>query len=213
VAKRPNDVKDCLIGSVKCFTEPASPPSRFRIATVPNSSHRSLVRLTWIHSLAAAGCLVFSGCSALNKASLDPMIEGAAPLQGSDSAELYQRIRQAKTQNSIVLQVQGDSEPVRILPLPPDGRAVFVSDLLRQTGVQEKMGRMHVVVYRSSPVDFAGAKMDVRFDESGETVRPETDYHLQSGDRIKICPDPTSAMSRLFDQMLPANASRAIVGH
>jgi hypothetical protein len=165
-----------------------------------------------MHCMAAVVLLISGGCSALNKTSVDPVFEGSVPLQGSDSAELYQRIRQAKAQNSIVLQVEGDSEPVRILPLPPDGRAVFISDLLRQTGVQEKIGRMQVVVYRSSPVDFAGAKMEVRFDESGETIRPETDYHLQTGDRIKICPDSTSAMSRLFDQIIPANASKAIVG-
>lgn len=186
--------------------------SLFGIRAVPTYfQHRSSRRVGALQ----VGILVVlfgGGCTSFTKSSIDPITDGSVPLQGSDSAEVYQRIRQAKAQNSIVLQVDGDSEPVRILPLPPDGRAVFVSDLIRQTGIQEKLGRMHVTVYRSSPVDFAGAKMDVRFDESGESIRPETDYHLQSGDRIKICEDTSSSFGRLLDQIVPANASKAIVG-
>ena len=87
-----------------------------------------------------------------------------------------------------------------------------VGDLLKQTGIQEKMGRMLVTVYRPSPTDFAGAKMVVRFDDEGETVRPDTDYSLQAGDRVKISKDTTTSMSRFIDQILPANASRAMTG-
>lgn len=140
------------------------------------------------------------------------MLDQAVPLQGSEAAEMYKRIQQAKSQNSIVLQVSGDSQPIRVLPLPADGTPVFVSDLLKQTGIQEKMGRMLVSVHRSSPADFAGAKMDVRFDEEGETIRPETDYALRSGDRVKIMKDPQTSFGNLLDQILPSNASRAFIG-
>ena len=175
-----------------------------------------LLRIAGRFSLAVAtGAILVSvsgGCSLFPKSGKDALADGSVALQGSESADTFQRIRQAKAQNAIVLQVTGDSEPIRVLPLPPDGRAVFVSDLLRQTGIQEKLGRMHVTVYRSSPVDFMGAKMDVRFDEDGEVVRPETDYALQAGDRIRIAKDTTSRLNKLIDQILPPNGSKAIAG-
>jgi len=152
------------------------------------------------------------GCSMISKPSKDLMFDQQVPLQGSDSNEAYQRVRQAKSQNALVLQVEGDSQPIRVLPLPADGRPVFVGDLLKQTGIQEKMGRMIVTVYRPSPADFAGAKMVVRFDEEGETVRPETDYSLQAGDRVKISKDTSTSLGKFIDQILPANMSRAVVG-
>ncbi len=153
-----------------------------------------------------------TGCSILGKPSRELAFDESAALQGSDSAEVYQRIRQAKTQNAVVVQVADDSQPIRILPLPADGRSVFVSDLLKQTGVQDKLGRMLVTVYRSSPVDYAGAKMVVKFEDKGDAVRPETDYALQAGDRIKIAKDTSTAIGGIFDQILPSNGSRAIVG-
>jgi|GEM_PF-2058669 len=156
--------------------------------------------------------ILFGGCSTFSKSAGDNRLETTLPLQGSDSADACQQMRQARSQNSIVLQVDGDSKPVRVLPLPPDGKPVFVSDLLRQTGIQEKMGKMLVTVHRGSPVDYEGAKMDVRFDEDGESVRPETDYSLQSGDRIRIRKNPKTAFSNLVDQILPTNASRAMIG-
>ncbi|MGV3486827.1 MAG: hypothetical protein ACO1RT_20595 [Planctomycetaceae bacterium] len=166
-----------------------------------------------VHRIAALVLLLAcSGCSTLIKSASDTSLVQAASLQGSESAEVYKRIQQAKSQNSIVLQVTGDSQPIRVLPLPSDGTPVFVSDLLRQTGIQEKMGRMLVSVHRSSPVDYAGAKMEVRFDEEGESIRPETDYALQSGDRIKIAKDPRTSFGNLMDRIIPSNASRAIVG-
>lgn len=153
-----------------------------------------------------------TGCSAFPKGMGKLSTESGEPLQGSESAAAFQRIREAKSQNSIVLQVSGDSQPIRVLPLPQDGTPVFVSDLLRQTGLQDKFGRMMVTVHRSSEFDYVGAKMDVRFDDSGKIIRPETDYCLQAGDRIKIAKDPRTSFGSLLDEILPTNASRAIVG-
>jgi hypothetical protein len=162
-----------------------------------------------VSTLLAMNC---GGCSMFNKSSKELMYDQQVPLHASDSNETHKQVQQAKSQNSLVLQVEADSQPIRVLPLPPNGRPVFVSDLLKQTGIQEKMGRMIVTVYRPSPVDFAGAKMIVRFDDEGETVRPETDYSLQAGDRVKISKDTTTSLSKFVDQIIPPNASRAIIG-
>lgn len=103
----------------------------------------------------------------------------------SDPGEVFRRLREAKTQNSVVVQVAGDPEPFRVLPLPPEGDSVFVSDLLSQTGIQRKLGRVAATVYRVTPASPLGLPMEVRFDSRGE-VRPDSDYALRAGDRLKV---------------------------
>lgn len=153
-----------------------------------------------------------SGCSLFRKPSQDP---GAlsAPLTGSESTAVYQRIREAKSQNSIVLQIAGDSSPIRVLPLPPDGQSVFISDLLQQTGLQDKFGHMRATLYRATPEAPSGVPMEVRFDERSGEIRPEADYALQAGDRIKIAKQEKPAFGGMFDQLLPSNGARALRGY
>jgi len=204
----PNDVTDCLIRMLSMKFVIAD-NSLLGIAQVNPYFHRLPISTLWVVAIAIVCC---GGCSLLQKSGGNKGLDATMALQGSESADAFQRMRQAKSQNAIVLQVEGDSEPIRVLPLPPDGRPVFVSDLLRQTGVQEKMNRMLVTVHRSSPVDYEGAKMDVRFEEDGDAIRPETDYALQSGDRIRIRKDSRTAFGNMMEQILPANASRAVIG-
>ncbi len=156
--------------------------------------------------------LSLTGCSVFGKSSAKGLGEKPIALEGSDSAEAFKRLKQAKSQNAIVLQIDGDSMPIRVLPLPPDGRPVFVSDLLKQTGIQEKMGRILVTVYRPADDGYSSARMDVRFDQSGEKVRPECDYSLRAGDRIRIVEDTNTGITSMLDSLLPSNASKAIIG-
>lgn len=169
----------------------------------------------WICLVALAAA---PGCQVLGKPGLGKLGGGASadeatPLRGNASVEVYQRIREAKSQNSIVLQVAGDSTPIRVLPLPPDGRAVFVSDLLQQTGVLDKLGHVRATLYRNTPQAPSGIPMEVRFDESSGAVRPEADYALQAGDRLKVVKEERSAFGGMFDQLLPANGARALRGY
>jgi|GEM_PF-1432751 len=153
-----------------------------------------------------------SGCSLFRKPSQDPMTL-SAPLQGSESAAVYQRIREAKSQNSIVLQIAGDSSPIRVLPLPPDGQSVFISDLLKQTGLQDKFGHLRATLYRATPAAPSGVPLEVRFDERSGEIRPEADYALQAGDRLKIAKQERPAFGGMFDQLLPSNGARALRGY
>jgi hypothetical protein len=100
--------------------------------------------------------------------------------------EIYNKVRQARAQNSVVLQVVGDDEPFRILPLPPDERSVFVSDLLKQTGVLNKLGAVDAVLYRQAPGTINGLRMVVQMSIDKRTVRPESDYALKPGDRLRV---------------------------
>ena len=130
-----------------------------------------------------------TGCSAFQIK--DPASEKYRPsdpgyLAGAQSMEVYQKVRQAKAQNGIVLEVVGDSEPVRVLPLPPGGQSVFVSNLLEQTGVLQKIGALDAVLYRSSPSSIEGVRMEVRMGKNHRSVQPESDYALQPGDRLRV---------------------------
>ncbi len=105
-------------------------------------------------------------------------------LDGSFTEDTYNAIQQARASGGIVLHVPQDSDPVRVLPLPTDGQSVRVSDLLRQSGLQTKLTSMDVMLFRSLGPNPSGLRLNVRM--QNQIVRPETDYALQPGDRIKV---------------------------
>lgn len=139
------------------------------------------------------------GCQLLGQA--DPSLT-ADGLQAPQSRELFRQIRQAEANQAVILEVVGDSPPFRVLPLPPEDQSVFVSELLAQTGVQEKLGRIKAVVYRATPEIPAGLPMEVRFYPRGGEIRAECDYALRPGDRLRVAKDDSLA-SGLFDWILP----------
>ena len=144
-------------------------------------------------------------------------IGGAATLPSSSFTEdAYKAVRRAKESNSVVLQIVDDEGPVRVLPLPTDGASsaatmgfaggngdpptVYVSTLLKQTGLVEKLGSIEMALYRPSPNSFEGVRMDVAL--SGQEVRPETDYALQAGDRLVVRRDSRIALDNMIDLVL-----------
>jgi len=183
-------------------------------ANPPAVTQNRVFDQTWVGlmGLCLLALISGSGCSLFRKPSPDPTAL-SAPLKGSDSAAVYQRIREAKSQNSIVLQIAGDSSPIRVLPLPPDGQSVFISDLLKQTGLQDKFGHVRATLYRATPESPAGVPMEVRFDERSGEIRPEADYALQAGDRLKIAKQEKPAFGGMFEQLLPSNGARALRGY
>ena len=109
---------------------------------------------------------------------------------GALTEEAYLKIREAKAQNAIVLQVAGDPEPVRVLPLPDAGQSVFVSELLTQTGVMSRFGAIDATLYRAAPNSIAGIKMQIEI--SNGRIDPASDYSLRPGDRIQVTRRRTS---------------------
>lgn len=151
-------------------------------------------------------CLILfgvSGCNMLpgktDRTDYQPI---GIELSQAQSADAYLAVRQARAQHSIVLQVLGDDEPFRILPLPTEGKSVFVSTLLEQTGVIKNVGKAEVMLYRPSPHAIDGLQMDVKMNAKGSGVRPETDYALQPGDRIQVAKVETDAFQSIIDMTL-----------
>ena len=145
-----------------------------------------------VKSLLLAMLVVMApGCSVIQHQRDDDEDRYRASVPGMDmsaagSADTYMKVRQARAQNGVVLQVAGDDTPVRLLPLPGEGKSVFVSTLLEQTGVLEEFGSLDVTLYRSSVDTIDGIPMAVKMTSNGQRVRPESDYALQAGDRLRV---------------------------
>ncbi len=174
-------------------------------------THSSLQRMGWLSlAMMAAG---MTGCSSFNLPQLPTFslnqsepkyisVDSGVELQGATSEELYHKVRQARAQNSIVLQVIGDETPVRVLPLPPGEKSVFVSNLLTQTGVQRKLGAVDAVLFRHSPDTIGGIRMVVKMSSDKRTVRPESDYALRAGDRLRVEKAASPGLQELIQMTL-----------
>jgi hypothetical protein len=143
---------------------------------------------------------MFSGCTTLNISQLElppspfskpkanpyPGIQTGFEIEPEAAEQVYNGVREAKARNAVVLQVVGDSSPVRVLPLPQDGRSVTVSTLLSQTQVTKKMGAISATLYRPAADSIAGMPLEIKLEKDGRSVRPETDYALHAGDRLRV---------------------------
>ncbi|MBB3207202.1 hypothetical protein FHS27_003021 [Rhodopirellula rubra] len=202
-------------------------------ASVKHRSHRNVVT-TMLPQLLCVGLAILpmglTGCSmfpgaAIKMPALTALGTGAAPSasvqqenyvpvgvnaslpSSTFTQEVYQSVRNAKANNSIVLQILDDDVPIRVLPLPNGesgaGQSVFVSTLLEQTGVMRKLGKVQAALYRPSPSSFEGVRMDVLFvDRAPDQIRPESDYSLRPGDRLVIAKDTRMGMDSLIDMVL-----------
>ena len=159
------------------------------------------------------GICLFSGCSGLRLPSTasmsgNPLLGGSLlpkkesatfvgpegslmspgmPMDQNSVAQMvYQGTRQAKANGGIVLQVVGDETPIRVLPLPQDGRSVYVSQLLEQSGVKKQLGSVRATLFRHATGSIGGMPMECKMTKNGESVRPESDYALQPGDRLRV---------------------------
>lgn len=129
-------------------------------------------------------------------------LEGVPSLPESEAELVYQGVRQARAQGGVVLHVPGDEPPVRVLPLPTDGRSVYVTNLLKDTGVKKKLGTIDATLFRHSAASIAGIPLEVRMTRDGQSVKPECDYALQPGDRLRVEKASSAAISGLADMVL-----------
>lgn len=149
--------------------------------------------------LTSTGCSTFQ--AAPDNARYQP-VEPGLELSAAQSADAYLAVRQARAQNGVVLQVVDDEVPNRILPLPSGGKSVFVSNLLEQTGLLNKLENVDVVLFRSSPRSISGIQMAVKMTPDGHRVRPESDYALQPGDRVRVSRVEKDTFRSLMDVTL-----------
>ncbi len=160
--------------------------------------------------IALAGPLILvlgAGCSNFapgvfsypgDSSSLSAVGPGVA-LPNADSEAVYHKVREAAAQNSVVLEVVGNKQTLRVLPLPPEGQSVFVSTLLNDTGVLAKLGTIEATLYRNSPHAMGGVRMDVKMSPGQDAVSPESDYALRAGDRLQVRKAEYVALSNLID--------------
>ncbi|WP_146532394.1 hypothetical protein [Rubripirellula reticaptiva] len=129
-------------------------------------------------------------------------LEGVPQMPESESERVYFAVKQAIANDSIILHVPGENPSTRILPLPTDGRSVYVSTLLEQTGVKKKMGFINATLYRHSSDSIAGIPLECRMNRDGSSIKAECDYSLQPGDRLTVRKGTNPAMQSIFNTML-----------
>ncbi|TWU64751.1 MULTISPECIES: hypothetical protein [Crateriforma] len=153
--------------------------------------------------------ILTTGCSSLSIPAFKPPapdvpyqpIGEGVTLAGTATQDMYQRVRQAKRENAIVLEVVGDEQPTRVLPLPPGQKSVFVSTLLQQTGVLAKIGAVDATLYRYTSDSVSGIPMAVKMSEDGDQVRPESDYALRAGDRLQVSERKFDSLNSLMEMV------------
>jgi hypothetical protein len=139
--------------------------------------------------------------SSLSLSQSNPQIQ--PPLAANSVAQaVYQATRQAKANKGIVLQVVGDENPIRVLPLPGEGQSVYVSQLLTQSGVLQQLGAVEATLFRHSTGSIGGVPMECKMAKGGQQVMPESDYALQAGDRLRVRKAELFGGADLFDLVL-----------
>ena len=165
---------------------------------------------------AAFLALAFSGCTTLNltevripptpfskpKGNPYPGAPTGFDLQPDAAEQVYNGVREAKARNAVVLQIVNDSSPVRVLPLPEDGRSVTISRLLDQSGVARKLGAVEATLFRPADDSISGMPLEIKLEKDGRTVRPETDYALRAGDRLRVRRAANPAIQEMVNGLL-----------
>ena len=179
----------------------------------PNRTARNRILSPFFAAFLA---VAFSGCTPLNLTELRiPKTPFSKPegnqypgsptgfeLQPEAAEQVYNGVREAKARNAVVLQVVNDSTPVRVLPLPADGRSVTVSTLLGQTKVAKKLGCVNATLFRPSADSISGMPLEIKLEKDGRSVRPETDYALRAGDRLRVRKAVNPAIQDLVNGVL-----------
>jgi hypothetical protein len=158
--------------------------------------------------LIGVGFLVSVGCSSLtvpktafsSRSKVDPSAyENGFELDPGSAEIIYHAVRAARANNAVVLQISGEKAGIKTLPLPEDGQAVYVSQMLNQTGTMKKLGGVTATLFRYSTTTIGGLRMEVKMSPDFSTVKLECDYALQPGDRLRVSRASSSALNQLFE--------------
>jgi hypothetical protein len=163
-------------------------------------------------ALVICGIVLFAGCAPLRTPNSpfhgQQLSSGyqqqnlATAAGGAMNEKAYYAVKQAKSENAVVLQVVDEKPLSTVLPLPEAGRTAYVSELLTQSGVIQKLGHVQATLYRYSPEFITGLPMEIKMGRSGDNVQPASDYALQAGDRLVVEKSVNPALAMLFEGIL-----------
>lgn len=117
----------------------------------------------------------------------------ASKLPGDASASITDSGQPAGEQVTIAMQPAGKDPEIRKMPLVGVKR---VQEALDEVGATKRFRRMNVRVMRLNRGQ--RQKLEVKYDHSHGSVKPEYDYVLHPGDHLVVVEDATTA----FDDML-----------
>jgi hypothetical protein len=155
-----------------------------------------MLRPLTLIALALPCLLAATGCTLLKQQ--DKPVPNAA-MQMAGTAEEFRVTSEAERNNSVVLDIIGSKTPAKVIPLPADGQPVYISTLLKQSGLIEEYPRMNAKLYRNSNDTLNGIRMGVRFLPKSNQVAPEYDYVLRAGDRLEVVEVDVNPLESLTD--------------
>lgn len=155
-------------------------------------------RWVWCGATVVAA-LLSAGCHALPKSTADPLAD-------ANSAPATQNASAAPAPEPAMVLVEFHSEgskPERgVVTLKGD---MYVQDVLQHANAFRKFSRAKIELIRRTPAGHAH-KMDVSYDRKASKVDPQTDYHVQPGDKVIVTQDPSNVVTDMLQGIgLPMN--------
>lgn len=187
---------------------PGMPPPRTlqQLAMTRRTLSHPPLTPVWLFATLA---VMATGCSSLDlpahpfsKRGSDKYLGVDGSVPGNLTEQAYHSVRKARSENAIVLEIASDSTPIRVLPLPPGQESVYVSNLLKETGISQKLGSIEATLFRHSTDAIGGIPMEVKMSPDGRHVQPESDYALQAGDRLAVREATSPAVKGMLSAVL-----------
>ncbi len=151
------------------------------------TSERFLTRSLYSVAMASLAILA-SGCSTVGLVDAD-----VSKLPGEATESVADSGQPAGAQVTIAMQSAGKDREIRKMPL---AGVMRVQEALDEVGATKRFRRMNVRVMRLNGGQ--RQKLEVKYDHSNRSVKPEYDYVLHPGDQLVVVEDTTTA----FDDML-----------
>lgn len=143
--------------------------------------------------------LLGAGCSSLTKNTQSPLAAGAAEAAARGNVEgLVKSDSPVPAQPPGTVMVEFYSEAAKpqrgVVTLKGD---MYVQDVLKTANGFRHFSRAKIELIRRTPAGNAH-KMEVSYDRKAGKVDPQTDFHVQPGDRLIVTEDTSSTMTDML---------------
>lgn len=145
----------------------------------------------------AGGCTSVMGRTQTATSNLD-VKQGEALGYGPDAGQKVEAMGESGLP-MVYLEVRNGGVHRERFPIPPD-KPYFVADLVSDTNLTKRVGRIKVTVARETVAGQPPVRMDVDFDSSGKNVMVEQNYALQPGDRVFVSKDESTVFTRTLEK-------------
>ena len=102
----------------------------------------------------------------------------------------------------VYLEVNNKKRHLERIPMPVE-QPMFIGDVVREAKLVEKVGRIDVVIVRSTGQNQPPIRLPVDFDGGGKHVIEGQNYSLRPGDHIVVYKNRENGFTRFVDRVIP----------